>query len=152
MSSREDRRILGAWGQYTVRRLRPWHVAAIQQRPYDVKTDGAPTFKAVGFTILKGKEIVACVGTRDMWRGVCEGWVLTSPLVHECPKLFTALTLRGLRWLEQNKGYHRIGARVLQSFTEAQRWAGLLGFEFEGPEWAVGPGKEDFFRYGRVHR
>ncbi len=152
MSSREERRILGQWGKYTVRRFRPWHMAAIQQRQYDVKVDGQPTAKVLGFTILKGQDVVACVGVRDLWKGVGEGWVLTSPLVHECPKLFTALTLRGLRWLERNRGYHRIGARVITSFVEAQRWAEALGFEFEGPEFAVGPGKEDFYRYGRVCR
>lgn len=149
--SRDPRRILGTWGQYSVRRFRAEHSARIQQRGLDVKST-APKARFVGFTIFKGADVVACVGVRHLWRGVGEGWVLTSPLVHECPKLFTVLTMRGLEWLHRTKGYHRIGAHVLDGFSAAESWAKALGFSKEGPAPAYGPNGEDFTHYGRVWR
>lgn len=152
MSRAEERRILGHWGKYTVRRFRPSHAAEIQQREYDAKADEAIAGRMIGLTIFKGKDIVACMGIRPLWRGVGEGWVLTSPLVEECPKFLTAVTLRGLLWLERNQGYHRIGAHVLVSFTAAHKWAERLGFKIEGPAPGYGPNGEDFVHYGRVHK
>lgn len=149
--SREDRRILGTWGPYSVRRFRAEHAARIQQRGHDVKAS-TPKTRFVGFTLFKGAEIVACGGVRHLWQGVGEGWVLTSPLVHECPRLFTVLALRGLEWLHRTKGYHRIGAHVLVGFNAAEKWANRLGFHREGPADGYGPNGEDFIHYGRVWR
>lgn len=150
--SREDRRVLGRFGAYTVRRFRPAHAAMMDQRAHDVKSEGKPEGRHLGLTIFKGSEVVACMGIRPLWAGVGEGWVLTSPLVHECPKLFTTLALRGLAWLERNKGYHRIGAHVLVGFNAAEEWAVALGFQYEGKAPGYGPGGQDFSHYGRVCR
>jgi hypothetical protein len=122
----------------------------MQQRPMDVKADGKPEGRHLGITIFKGAQVVACIGVRPLWAGVGEGWVLTSPLVHECPKLLTVITLRGLEWLERNRGYHRIGAHVLVGFNAAEEWAELLGFKREGDAPGYGPKGENFSHYGRV--
>lgn len=144
--------MLGRFGKYTVRRFRPWHMAALQRRPYDPRHDGETPARLLGVTILKGKEVVACIGARELWPGNCEGWVLTSNLVHECPKFFHAVTLRGLLWLERNRGVRRIGAHVVKGWPDAKKWAERLGFTYEGEAPCYGPGGEDFFHYGRVRR
>jgi len=124
----------------------------MQQREHDVKPDGKPEGRHLGVTIFKGAEVVACMGVRPLWKGVGEGWVLTSPLVHECPKLLTVTALKALEWLERNKGYHRIGAHVLDGFGAAEDWAVALGFEYEGQAPGYGPNGENFAHYGRVCR
>ena len=149
MSSAE-RRILGRWGKYTVRRFCRHHAAMIEQRAFDVKSPRGPQEHYTGVSIFKGREIAACMGVRPLWGGVGEGWVLTSELVSECPKLLTSITLRCLDWLHRNQGYHRIGAHVSVNFTAAIAWAKALGFEIEGYAPGYGPGGEDFIHFGRV--
>ena len=146
----DGRRIMGWWGPYQVRRFRPRHVAALAQRGLDIFVPQVGPGRHVGFTIFKGKEAVACIGFRHKWGRVCEGWVLTSNLVVQCPKLLHKLTLHGLEWMERRRGVNRTGARVLVDFTTAQEWALRLGFTFEGLEPRGGPNGEDFFKYGRL--
>jgi hypothetical protein len=142
--------IIGRYGAYRVIRFRPEHAHRIMERGHDV-TDAKNVQHIPGpsITILKADAVVACIGVRILWNGVGDGWVLTSPLVHECPKLFMDMMKRGIDWLRRH-GYHRIGANVLQSFSESCRWIERLGFEFEGVAWALGPNGEDYYRYGRV--
>lgn len=145
-------RVLGQWGEYEVRRFRPAHVAILEERQHDEKPASAPSGRPTGITIFRGAAIVACAGIRPLWPGVGEGWVLTGALVHECPDVFTEIILRGLRWLERNQGYHRIGAHVRCSFPAAAKWAEALGFKYEGLAPAFGIDGGDYLHYGRVSR
>lgn len=144
--------IFGTHGEYRVVRFRAAHAHRIRERGLDVTDAAEVRGRHVGFTIMRGHEVVACVGFRHVWPGVCEGWALTSPLVHGCPALFTDLARRGCQWLFRH-GYHRIGASALLSFGPARRWLERhLGFEFEGPAWAAGPHGEDYARYSLTRR
>lgn len=145
-------RIFGRYGKYRVVRFRPEHAHRIVERGDDV-TDAKNVSCVPGpsVTLLRGSDVVACIGIRHLWNGVGDGWVLTSPLVHECPKLFMEIMRRGIDGLREI-GYHRIGANVLQSFSASSKWIERLGFEFEGVAWGLGPNGEDYFRYGRLLR
>ena len=134
----------------TVREYEVEDFTNIQLKDYEKRNrDGQPvdvwarTHKAAGpsFTVTDRQgEIVFCLGVHNLWPGVGELWLTTSPLAAAYPNSW--IVGRGLVDMIRS-GYVRLQAVVDPLFSEAMRVMEHLGFTHEGILRRYGPHGED---------
>lgn len=99
-----------------------------------VKTPGyARALEKAGpaHTAMRGDKVLACIGLAHQWDGRATAWAIMAQsiggadylVIHRAVKRFIKLI-----------GYRRIDATVVENFTNAIRWAEMLGFKRETPE------------------
>lgn len=98
------------------------------------------------FTVTKGDDVMACIGTIKQWPGNARAWAIISQDAGSCMLAMTRAIMGWLRF--HNEG--RIDCAVDCGFVEAVRWVELLGFKREGTMRAYTPERRDCFLYARV--
>ena len=53
--------------------------------------------KGPAWTLFHGKEIVASAGLYILWPGVCEAWLMITPLIYKYPLLFCSRSQKGFQ-------------------------------------------------------
>lgn len=140
--------------------LEPWHLTAIdiqeKQRYFSAKC-ADPAFRvalaqAGGVTGLvdysegKAPLIVGIAGILPYEDGVGMGW---SVLSTSFPKYATRATREIKRYCKEKLAttYHRIEIQTDADFEQANRWAKMLGFEFESVRRQGSPYRQDMNVY-----
>jgi hypothetical protein len=135
------------------------HRDLIKPRPFDegilLGLDGcadyAPTFEQnPGWTMFVDGVPAAAAGFVILWRGVAEGWALTSALVDKHPVSFQRLVKRLLAETIQLYKLWRVQAVIELEHKQSLKWAAKLGFAREGSMLMMGPNGEDFVRLAKL--
>lgn len=132
----------------------PWHVASINLQPSQrwmgpyLTAGHAEAVKGSGpaFSMLQGKEVIACSGIMHMWENRAQVWALISG--NSCwsfVRMYRAMS----RYLAM-QDVRRIEATVDDGFEEGHRMLKMLGFEYEGRMRAYLPTGADSHLYARV--
>jgi hypothetical protein len=100
------------------------------------------------YTLTNGIPI-ACGGILPLWKGVGEGWVVTSSLVEKYPITFAKTIWRETIRLIKSMDLERIQTVVDAEHTVSQRWVERMGFESEGLMKKYLGGR-DFIRYALI--
>ena len=138
-----------------VRAFRPTDLFAIavQQHQAEVRTalqtpgyGEALAQAGPAFTVTKGDDVMACVGTIPQWPGNARAWAIISQNAGSCMLAMTRAIRTWLRF--HNEG--RVDCAVDCDFAEAVRWVELLGFKREGTMRAYTPERRDCFLYAQV--
>lgn len=117
------------------------HLAALHPQPHQgevLQIAATPVLgdtleqSGVAFTgVNKLNQVLVCAGAIPIWPGRATGWAVLSLIPpREWPQLHK-LVVRGLDGLQRDPAYRRLEVCVIHGFTEAHRWALLLGFEVE---------------------
>jgi hypothetical protein len=140
-----------------LRPFKPEDYMTIQRRHFDSMTFlNFPNPKAIAenlargpaFTLTNGQPI-ACGGILIMWKGVGEGWVVTSHLVEEHPILFAKTVWRGLEDIIKKHKLERVQTLVDAEHKVSQKWVTRMGFHKEGLMVKYIGGR-DYFRYALI--
>jgi hypothetical protein len=107
---------------------------------------GQSLAEGTSFTATDGEVVYACGGVVEMWQGRALAWILLSEFstrhfvkIHRTVKRFFEIA-----------PYHRIEAAVDVGFKEGERWAKMLGFQYEGTMKGYTPDKRDCDLYAIV--
>lgn len=108
--------------------------------------------KGPAFTGWYGDKPIACAGIVTFWKGVGEGWALTSPLVAKFPCAFHRGIRKKLDELTTEFCLRRIQVAIPRSHHVSRRWIVKLGFRKESAMPLYGPeGTEAaYVRYVRL--
>jgi hypothetical protein len=101
-----------------------------------------------GFTALDDDTVLACAGIIELWPGRGHAWaVLSGNIGNKFIRVHRAVK----RSLDLS-GYRRIEMDVDSAFSEAVKWAEMLGFYCETPSGMVGYTDDDrlFMKFVRV--
>ena len=140
-----------------VREYKPEDYMTIHRRKFDAFTFlNFPDPEAIAkrltsgpaYTITNGVP-VACGGILPLWKGVGEGWVVTSALVEQHPFMFAKTIWRETLRLIKDLDLDRIQTVVDAEHTVSMRWVERMGFENEGLMKKFLGGR-DFFRYALI--
>ncbi len=82
-------------------------------------------------TIMWGNIILGVMGYMELWKGVCEVWVIPSKSVPEHSVIFAKRIKKSLKLLRQTKYFHRIQTTSLAN-KKQNRFFKWLGFKDEG--------------------
>lgn len=99
------------------------------------------------YTITDNGNIIASGGVVPMWKGVGEGWIVSSEFVHEYKIFFVKTVLRELMKLSEK--YERIQTMIDIENVVSMKWAEWMGFECEGLRRKYIGGR-DFWGYALV--
>jgi len=102
------------------------------------------------FTGVINDDLVACAGVYPVWDGLGEAWFLASHRIFENPITVSRAVRRGLEKIMDENNYHRVQAHVNGEWSNARRWAKLMGMEEEGVMKKFSPDKKDFIRFAKV--
>ena len=83
-------------------------------------------------TILYDGKILGVMGIFDMWKGVCEVWVLPSKNIPQHSLVFARVIKKYLKNIIELKHYNRIQVSALNDKLH-NRFFEWLGFELETP-------------------
>lgn len=102
------------------------------------------------FALLLDGKVGAIIGAFQYWPGMIELWAVTSELMEESPLGFhrAALKIRDDAMLTFSCRRQQMTVRA--DFAKAIRWAGALGFSFEGLLRKYGPEGADYMMFSRV--
>jgi hypothetical protein len=103
--------------------------------------------KGPAFILFHNNEIVASGGFYIMWPGVCEAWLMITPLIFKYPLLF----VREVKKIFKDIKMTRIQASVKVSDKRAVKFLKHLGFKIEGFMAKYGPDGSDHYLMGRVN-
>jgi hypothetical protein len=140
-----------------LREYKPEDYMTIQRRHFDSLTFlnfpnpnaiALNLFRGPAFTLTNG-QIIGCGGILPLWKGVGEGWVITSDLVEKYPILFAKTVWRKMKELMVRMGLERVQTLVDAEHTVSQKWVERMGFENEGLMHKYLGGR-DFIRYAIV--
>lgn len=140
-----------------VRDYKPEDYMIIHRRKFDTLTFlNFPNPEAVAKSLAKGPAYtltngvpVACSGILPLWKGVGEGWAVTSSLVEKYPIIFAKTIWRETVRLIKALDLDRIQTTVDAEHTVSQRWVERMGFVNEGLMKKYLGGR-DFFRYALI--
>jgi len=140
-----------------IRPYKPEDYMIIQRRHFDSLTFmNFPDPSAVARNLASGRAYtiangvpIACGGVLPLWKGVGEGWVVTSDLVEKYPLIFAKTVWRAMTELIVDMGLERIQTVVDSEHTVSQRWVERMGFKNEGLMKKYLGGR-DFIRYAIV--
>lgn len=104
--------------------------------------------KGPAFTITNGN-IIACGGVLPLWKGVGEGWMVTSPLVEKYPILFAKTAWAKITEIIENLQLVRLQTVVHSEHIVSQKWLQRMGFTNEGLMRKY-LGDIDYFRYAWI--
>jgi len=82
--------------------------------------------------MVSDEGIVACGGIVPLWRGVGEGWAITSELLAQYRLSFAKATLRYMGQVIEELKLERIQAVVMEGHIESMKWLEWMGFKQEG--------------------
>jgi hypothetical protein len=116
----------------------PEHFASLQVQPHqsdwklrlaegDWGSLCAPPHRAWTALAEDGRTL-ACAGFVDLGGGRARVWALIGG---DLGRAMTGLT-RAVKQALDGAGYRRVDAEIAANFPPARRWAGMLGFQFEG--------------------
>ena len=142
-----------------IRDYRPEDFMTIKRRTFDAITfENFANPEAVSKNLLRGKAYtltngspIACAGILPLWKGVGEGWVVTSDLVEKYPVSFAKTVWRGMVHTIKTLKLERVQTIVDVEHTVSQEWVEWMGFEQEGIMRKYLGGR-DFFRYALVRK
>jgi hypothetical protein len=140
-----------------IREYRPDDYMVIHRRHFDSLTFlSFPNPDAIAKNLLKGPAYtitngvpVACGGILPLWKGVGEGWVVTSALVEKYPIVFAKTVWRATVKLIKSMDLDRIQTVVDAEHTVSQIWVERMGFKNEGLMRKYLGGR-DFYRYALI--
>lgn len=135
----------------------PEHLAQLSLQPIQAEIQGylasVNADVLVGpstWTALVDGRVVGCGGIMPLWSGVGQAWALIGTMPRRCWPSATAFVRATLLTAMDVRGYHRIQASVRTGFAAGARWAGRLGFDFEGTARAYDPARGDHDLYAMV--
>lgn len=82
----------------------------------------------ISFTLVDADHVLGCGGIVKYWDGVGEAWTLLSDYAGQNMLTITRIVKQVLN----DAPFHRVQMTTDEGFTEAERWARMLGFEYEG--------------------
>lgn len=140
-----------------VREYRPEDYMIIKRRDFDSFTFMSfPDPKAIALKLTKGMsytitngDVVACGGVLPLWKGVGEGWAVTSPLVEKYPLFFAKSVWEKTTEIIEKLQLVRLQTLVDAEHTISQKWLERMGFTNEGLMRKYLGGR-DFFRYAWI--
>lgn len=100
------------------------------------------------FTMVNG-DIIACGGVLKLWKGVGEGWLLTSPMIERHRVAFGRAALKTINRLMDELGLERLQTMVDAEHKVSQNWLLWMEFRPEGKMYKYLGGR-DFIRYAKV--
>jgi hypothetical protein len=100
------------------------------------------------FTMVNG-DIIACGGVLKLWKGVGEGWLLTSPLIEQHRMAFGRAAVKTINRLMDEMELERLQTMVDAEHWTSRGWLQWMGFKLEG-RMAKYVGGRDFIRYAKV--
>lgn len=100
------------------------------------------------FTLTNGQPI-ACGGILILWKGVGEGWIITSPEVENHPIVFAKTVWREMERIIRELKLDRVQTLVDSEHKVSQKWVKRMGFHKEGLMVKYIGGR-DFFRYALI--
>ncbi|KKN31789.1 hypothetical protein LCGC14_0820420 [marine sediment metagenome] len=86
----------------------------------------------VSGTVIYDGEILCVIGAFDMWKSVCEVWILPSKAIGRHKLIFARLIKQQLEALEEVGNYHRIQVSALDDEFH-NKFFTWLGFDRETP-------------------
>ena len=105
--------------------------------------------KGTAYTITDGYEIVASAGVLHLWKGVGEGWAVTSKLVEKYPVFFAKTVWDKINEIIEDMQLVRLQTLVDSEHIVSQKWLERMGFTNEGLMRKYLGGR-DFFRYAWI--
>lgn len=94
-------------------------------------------------TIMWGNTILGVMGYAQLWKGVCEVWIIPCTSIPKHALIFAKRVKKSLKLLVETKYFHRIQTVSLDN-GEHERWHTWLGFKSEGTLKQYSAKKEDF--------
>lgn len=140
-----------------IRKYDPQDYITIQKRKFDALAllsfpdpiDMARSFlRGPAFTMVNG-DIIACGGVLKLWKGVGEGWLLTSPLIELHRVAFGRAAVRTIERLMDDLQLERLQTMVDAEHWVSRGWLQWMGFEPEGVMKKYLGGR-DFIRFAKV--
>jgi hypothetical protein len=140
-----------------LREYRPDDYMSIKRRHFDAMTFlNFPDPMSIAINLNKGpaytlvnEEIIASGGILPLWKGVGEGWIVSSPLVEKYPIAFAKTLWRKMLSLYDELGLERLQTLVDAEHIVSQKWLERMGFENEGLMRKYLNGR-DFYRYALI--
>lgn len=101
------------------------------------------------YTALYEGEMACCWGFTELWSGVAEGWLLTTPLVEINPISLTRGAIRVFNHVAIELKLHRLQLVVDERNDLAMHWANALKFKAEGRMMGYGPDGSNHVMFAR---
>lgn len=120
---------------YLIKRFKKEHLNELNEHSFGLTVKGNISEKQMQrledmnhtYSIFKDRQILACVGVTEHWKGRGEGWALIDKNVGADLLQVTKIT----RKLMDDTKINRIECIVDSDFEDGLRWAYLLGFKKE---------------------
>ena len=103
------------------------------------------------YTALYDGEMACCWGFSELWNGVAEGWLLTTPIVERNPISLTRGAIRVFNHVASEMKLHRLQLVVDERNELAIHWASALKFKQEGRLVGYGPDGSTHVMYARQY-
>lgn len=100
--------------------------------------------------IDENDDVVVVCGGAELWRGVCEVWLLKSDLFYKYSRQCAKIIKKHLDEGFNRCDYHRVQASCSKDSKEQSRWLEWLGFENEGVLRKYGLNGEDYIMHARI--
>lgn len=91
-----------------------------------------------------------CAGVILLWRGLGEGWVLSSDLVAQHPFAFHRAIRKHLEEVIREHKLRRVQVAIPETHTTSCRWILRLGFLYESSMPKYGPMGDTYHRFARL--
>lgn len=145
---------------YEVRTYKPEDYLEVSRRKFDrftFGTRGNPEIiseqlsEGMAFTEVCKDGVIACGGVLPIWKGVGEGWAITSDLVCKYPFSFAKIVHKKLGEIIRYYKLDRVQTVVHSEFKTSIKWIERMGFKYEGemPKYIAGM---TYFRYAWIRR
>ncbi len=140
-----------------IRKYTPSDYMEINKRKFDALAIlSFPDPMAMANSFLRGPaftmvndEIIACGGVLKLWKGVGEGWLLTSPLIEQHRVAFGRAALKTISRLMDDLKLERLQTMVDAEHWVSRYWLQWMGFKPEGLM-SKYLGGRDFIRFAKV--
>jgi len=107
--------------------------------------------RAWTITGLCGPTIIGAALLLPVWKGRWQASVILSRDVGRAAMLWIHRQVKGqLDWLQYDPDYRRIECSVLAGFIPGERWAQMLGFQYEGTMVGYDPWGRAHYLYART--
>lgn len=103
------------------------------------------------FTALYKNTMACCFGTRPLWPGVAEAWMVGSVHLDSAPITLTRSCRRYMDYVAREQQLKRIQITCDTQDPLAVRWAIALKFEQEGVLRNYGPSGSDHIMFAKVY-
>tara|TARA_R110002110_G_scaffold249387_1_gene465572 strand:- start:320 stop:763 length:444 start_codon:yes stop_codon:yes gene_type:complete len=103
------------------------------------------------YTLIHQGHIQCTAGIMPMWDGVGEAWMIASSRIHNNERQFIRYAKSGvMQRLINDHELWRVQANCKVGWSEALRFARMMGFAEEGVMRAYGPEQDDYHRVAWV--